>query len=77
MAALDVDRAGARVFDFNGMKADLRAFRQLVPCEGHPVHALSWSPSGVLSCPTLPYPPLPGTCALLEPLLFAQHSFAN
>ena len=57
VATLDVDRAGARVlsgsrdygariFDFNGMKADLRAFRKLVPNEGHPVHALSWSPSG-------------------------------
>ena len=58
VATLDVDRAGARaccpaaattgarIFDFNGMKADLRAFRKLVPNEGHPVHALSWSPSG-------------------------------
>ena len=57
VATLDVDRAGARVlsgsrdygariFDFNGMKADLRAFRKLLPNEGHPVHALSWSPSG-------------------------------
>jgi hypothetical protein len=36
-----------RLYDFNGMKADLRAFRSLEPCEGHPVLAVSWSPTGV------------------------------
>lgn len=35
-----------RLYDFNGMKADLRAFRSLEPCEGHPVLAVSWSPTG-------------------------------
>ncbi len=34
------------VYDFGGMKADLRPFRSLEPSEGHPVLALSWSPSG-------------------------------
>jgi hypothetical protein len=93
VAALDVDRAGARVvagsrdygariFDFNGMKADLRAFRQLVPNEGHPVHALSFSPSGeARACnpsPTWPKPctvpsadalrGLPGARAVYQPL---------
>jgi WD40 repeat protein len=57
VSALDVDRAGARVitggmdyrvhlYDFNGMKADCRPFRELMPHDGHPVHALSFSPSG-------------------------------
>jgi WD40 repeat protein len=57
VASLDVDHSGSRVlagsrdytirlFDFNGMKSDLRSFRQLEPFEGHPVHAVSWSPTG-------------------------------
>jgi WD repeat-containing protein 70 len=57
VSALDVDRAGARVvtggmdyrvclYDFNGMKADGRPFRELMPHDGHPVHAVSFSPSG-------------------------------
>lgn len=29
-----------RIFDFSGMKSDLRAFRSLEPCEGHPVMAV-------------------------------------
>ena len=62
MATLDVDHSGSRVaagsrdysvrlFDFNGMKSDLKSFRKVVPFEGHPVHAVCWSPTG---------PPLPG-----------------
>ena len=35
-----------RMYDFNGMKRDLRPFREITPCDGYPVHALSWSPSG-------------------------------
>lgn len=57
VVALDVDHSGSRlvtgsmdygvhIYDFNGMKADLRHFKSLEPQEGHPVHALSWSPSG-------------------------------
>lgn len=34
------------LYDFNGMKRDARPFRELEPHEGHPVHAVSWSPSG-------------------------------
>lgn len=57
VTALDVDRAGVRVvtggadyqsllYDFNGMKSDCKPFRELMPHEGHPVHAVSFSPSG-------------------------------
>lgn len=57
VSALDVDRAGVRVvtggmdyqtllYDFNGMKSDCKPFRELMPHEGHPVHAVSFSPSG-------------------------------
>ena len=35
-----------RMYDFNGMKRDLRPFREITPSDGYPVHALSWSPSG-------------------------------
>ena len=35
-----------RLFDFNGMKSDMRSFRRIEPFDGHPVHAVSWSPSG-------------------------------
>ena len=35
-----------RMYDFNGMKRDLKPFREITPCDGYPVHALSWSPSG-------------------------------
>ncbi len=28
------------------MKSDARPFRELEPNEGHPVHAVSWSPTG-------------------------------
>ncbi len=57
MTALAVDRAGARVlsgsrdyslrmFDFNGMNSTMRAFRTLQPADGHPINAVSWSPTG-------------------------------
>lgn len=57
VSAMDVERSGARVvtggmdyqvclYDFNGMKADGRPFRELMPQEGHPVHAVTYSPSG-------------------------------
>ena len=57
VASLDVDHAGVRVaagsrdysvrlFDFNGMKSDLKGFRRCEPSDGHPVHAVSWSPTG-------------------------------
>ena len=35
-----------KIFDFGGMKSDCRPFRSLIPCDGHPVIALSWSPNG-------------------------------
>ncbi len=58
VASLDVDHSGSRVlsgsrdysvrlFDFNGMKSDLKSFRQIQPFDGHPVHAVSWSPTGM------------------------------
>ncbi|MEW5307508.1 MAG: hypothetical protein WDW36_009898 [Sanguina aurantia] len=57
VTCMDVEHSGSRlltgsmdytvrIYDFAGMKSDLRSFRELEPCEGHPVHALSWSPSG-------------------------------
>lgn len=57
VATLDVDSAGVRVlsgsrdyglhiYDFNGMKSDMKGFRTLQPQEGYPVLALSWSPTG-------------------------------
>ena len=57
VTALDVDRAGARaltggedyqlrMFDFGGMKRDMRAFRKLEPSDGYPVNAVSFSPTG-------------------------------
>jgi WD40 repeat protein len=35
-----------QLFDFNGMKSDMRSFRKVEPHEGHPVHAVSFSPTG-------------------------------
>ena len=35
------------MYDFGGMKADMKAFRTLTPSEGHPVLAASWSTTGV------------------------------
>lgn len=57
VSCMDVERSGARVitggmdyqvclYDFNGMKADGKPFRELMPQEGHPVHAVTFSPSG-------------------------------
>eukprot|EP00884_Botryococcus_braunii_P018671 jgi/Botrbrau1/5488/Bobra.27_1s0027.2 len=57
VTALAADPAGSRLlagsrdytlrmFDFNGMNSTMRSFRSLEPSEGHPVHALSWSPTG-------------------------------
>eukprot|EP00873_Tetraselmis_striata_P012673 jgi/Tetstr1/432937/TSEL_022277.t1 len=57
VSAVAIDHVGARavtgsldytvqMWDFNGMKSDLRPFRKLEPSEGHPVLALSFSPSG-------------------------------
>ena len=40
------------MYDFGGMKADMKAFRTLNPFEGHPVLAASWSTTGdTLSLP--------------------------
>jgi WD repeat-containing protein 70 len=57
VVALALDHSGSRLvtgshdytvklFDFNGMKSDCRPFRSFEPTEGHPIVALSWSPSG-------------------------------
>lgn len=57
VVAVALDHSGSRLltgshdytvklFDFNGMKSDCRPFRSFEPTEGHPVVALSWSPSG-------------------------------
>ncbi|KAG1653233.1 hypothetical protein FOA52_008483 [Chlamydomonas sp. UWO 241] len=57
VSALDIDHTGSRlvtggldymvrIYDFNGLKRDMRSFREIEPQDGHPVHALSWSPSG-------------------------------
>ena len=58
VSSLAVDRSGSRVltgandgqvhiYDFAGMKKDMRAFRKVSPTDGgHHVSALSWSPSG-------------------------------
>jgi WD40 repeat protein len=62
VTALAADPAGSRLlagsrdytlrmFDFNGMNSTMRSFRSLEPSEGHPVHALSWSPTGQTSGP--------------------------
>lgn len=34
-----------RMFDFGGMKSDLKAFKTITPEEGHPIVALCWSPN--------------------------------
>eukprot|EP00854_Cymbomonas_tetramitiformis_P016652 gene16652-19784_t len=40
---------GLRMYDFQGMKRDLRSFRELAePCGGHVLNAVSFSPSGEL-----------------------------
>lgn len=56
VAAVAVDHSGSRVlsgsydytvrmYDFQGMNAQLQSFRQLEPFEGHQVRSLSWSPT--------------------------------
>jgi WD40 repeat protein len=37
---------GVRLYDFAGMKRDLRPFRELEPCGAHQIRAVSWSPTG-------------------------------
>lgn len=57
VTCLDIDPSGSRLvtgsldytvrmFDFSGMKSDLRSFRDFTPSDGHPVLSLSWSPTG-------------------------------
>ncbi|GIL65412.1 hypothetical protein Vafri_19165 [Volvox africanus] len=57
VSCLDVEHSGTRmvtgsydytvrVYDFHGMKSDMRSFRDLEPSDGHPVLSTSWSPSG-------------------------------
>ncbi|PNW83794.1 hypothetical protein CHLRE_04g217750v5 [Chlamydomonas reinhardtii] len=57
VACLDVEHSGTRmvtgsydytvrIYDFHGMKSDMRSFRDIEPSEGHPVLSVSWSPSG-------------------------------
>jgi len=54
---MDIDHSGSRllsgsrdnsvrIFDFNGMKSTMRSFRKFDPSEGHPMLAVSWSPTG-------------------------------
>ena len=45
-----------KIYDFNGMKRDLRPFREITPNDGYPVHALSWSPSGAQFLVVTGYP---------------------
>jgi len=70
VTAIAADRAGARLltggedyavqmFDFGGMKRDMRSFRKLEPTEGYPINALTFSPSG--------RPRQPRNWALLKP----------
>lgn len=62
VTAIAVDTKGARVltgsedselrmFDFGGMKRDMRSFRSLTPSEGCAVNAISFSPTGKLLLP--------------------------
>ncbi|GIM09200.1 hypothetical protein Vretimale_13055 [Volvox reticuliferus] len=57
VSCLDVEHSGTRMvtgsydytvrlYDFHGMKSDMRSFRDLEPSDGHPVLSVSWSPSG-------------------------------
>lgn len=57
VSSIDIDHSGSRllsgsrdnslrIFDFNGMKSTMKSFRHLVPSEGHPMLAASWSPTG-------------------------------
>lgn len=82
VTALAADPAGSRLlagsrdytlrmFDFNGMNSTMRSFRSLEPSEGYPVHALSWSPTG------LPPGPPPLNSRILSPFLSLSLRFAN
>ena len=64
ISSIDIDHSGSRllsssrdnslrIFDFNGMKSTMKSFRHLVPSEGHPVLAASWSPTGEAFIPPL------------------------
>ena len=57
VTSIDVDHSGSRLlagsrdyglrmFDFNGMKSDMRSFRRIEPSDGHPIHSVSLSPTG-------------------------------
>ncbi|KIY94244.1 putative Gastrulation defective protein 1 like protein [Monoraphidium neglectum] len=57
VTCLDVEHTGSRVaagsvdnvvrlYDFNGMRSDLKPFREVTPHDGHPVYSVSWSPTG-------------------------------
>lgn len=57
VVALEADAAGSRLvagsndytvhlYDFGGLKADGKGFRSFEPTEGHPVVAVTWSPTG-------------------------------
>jgi hypothetical protein len=45
-----------KMYDFNGMKRDMRPFREIIPNDGYPVHALSWSPTGAQFLVVTGYP---------------------
>ena len=45
-----------KMYDFNGMKRDMRPFREITPNDGYPVHALSWSPTGAQFLVVTGYP---------------------
>ena len=56
---MDLDHTGSRllsgsrdntlrIFDFNSMKSTMKSFRKMEPSDGHPMLAVSWSPSGLL-----------------------------
>ena len=73
VCSLDVDHSGSRLlagsrdyslrmFDFNGMKSDMRSFRKIEPSDGHPVHAVSLSPTGLPSCLS----PVLSSCCILN-----------
>ena len=57
VSAIGLDPAGARFvsgshdyqvrfYDFNAMDSDLKPFREITPCEAHPIKQLVYSPNG-------------------------------
>ena len=57
VSALGMDPSGARFvsgshdyqvrfYDFNAMDSDLKPFREITPCEAHPIKQLVYSPNG-------------------------------